>query len=156
MRKYWHTALALVVVVTSSVGVAAQQAAAPTPLPPKPPTQAQMDLLNSVVFENREALGSAAAAGQRLVASGMRAAPGKSVVAGWNSGHAAHCGWFLDSGGNEWFYIYPLEGGILYTINDLYVGQGLQVPCGEGYWIAWFVTNASTGAYNQTYSYSFK
>jgi hypothetical protein len=158
MRKYRHTALALAlaVVVTSSVGVAAQQTAAPTYSPPKPPTQAQVDLLNSVVSQNREALVKAAAAGQRLVASGARAAAGKSVVSGWNFAHATNCGWFLDGGGNEWFYIYPQEGGIVYAINDLYVSQGLQISCGDGNWFGRYVTNTNTGAYSQTLSYNYK
>lgn len=158
MRKYRYTALALAVVATSSVGVAAQQTAAPTHSPPKPPTptQAQVDLLNSVVSQNREALVKAAAAGQRLVASGARAAAGKLVVSGWNFAHATNCGWFLDGGGNEWFYIWPQEGGIVYAINDLYVSQGLQISCGNGNWFAWFVTDTNTGAYTQTVSYNFQ
>ena len=156
MRKYRHTALALALLFTSSVGAAAQQTAAQQPPAPKAPTQAQMELLNSVVSQNREALDRAAAAGQRLVANGSRAAAGKSVVLGWNYAHATNCGWYLDSSANEWFYIFPQEGGIIYTINDLYVGQGLAIPCGEGYWIGWFVTNVSTAAYNQTESYDYK
>ena len=156
MRKYRQTALALALVITSSVGVAAQQTAAPTQSPPKPPTQAQADLLNSVMSQNRDALDKAAAAGQRLVASGARAAAGKQVVAGWNFAHATHCGWYIDGSANEWFYIYPQEGGIVYVINDLHVSQGLQVSCGEGYWFAWYVTNTSSGAYIQTYSYNYK
>jgi len=156
MRKYRQTALALTLVVTSSVGVAAQQTAAPTHSPPKLPTQAQMDLLNSVVSQNREALDNAAAAGQRLVANGTRAAAGKAVVSGWNYAHGTNCGWFLDTGGNEWFYIYPPEGGFVYGINDLPLSQGLQISCGAGNWFAWYVTNTTTGAYNQTWSFSYK
>lgn len=53
---------------------------------------------------------------------------------------ACYSGWFRDSSANEWFYIFPKEGGIIYSINDLYTSQGLQVPCGEGYWIGWVVT----------------
>ena len=158
MGRNRYTALAVVLLVTSSVGVSAQQAAAPSQLPskPTPPTQVQVDLLNSVVLENRNASERAAAAGQRLIASGARAAAGKQVVFGWNYAHATHCGWFLDNAFNEWFYIYPQEGGIVFAINDLYVSQGLQISCDAGNWFAWYVDNTSTGHYAQTYSYNFK
>ncbi len=91
-----NSGLALALVFASSVGAAAQQTAAQQPPVPTPPTKAQMDLLYSVVSQNREAADRAAAAGQRLVASGTRAAAGKSVVAGWNFAHASNCGWLVD------------------------------------------------------------
>ena len=155
MLKDRHLALALALVLTSSVGAAAQQTAVQQPPAPMAPTPAQMNLLNSVVSQEQGALKEAAAAGRTLVARGYRTSTG-SVVLGWNYAHATHCGWFIDSSENEWFYIFPQEGGIIYTINDLYTGLGLQVPCGEGYWIGWFVTNTTTGAFVQTYSYSYK
>lgn len=155
MRSYRYMALALGFVVTSSVGVSAQESAAKTSSPPKPPTQAQQALLNTVISQNRQAIENAAASGQKLVAGGSLGAPGKQVVSGWNLAHATNCGWYND-GINEWFFVYPAEGGIVYALNDLYVSQGLQISCGDGNYFAWYVTNTSTGAYNETFSYTFK
>jgi hypothetical protein len=81
-------------------------------------------------------------------------APSAGISAGWNYAHGTNCGWFFD-GTNQWYYIFPWEGGIVYEVNNVYAGQGLQTACVEGNYFAWYVTNTSTGAYTQTYSYPF-
>src|SRR5215475_5383395 len=73
--------------------------------------------------------------------------PTPALVLGWNFAHATNCGWFLDSSGGQWFYIFPSEGGIVFAINNLFISQGLQISCGAGNWFAWHVVNTSTGAY---------
>jgi hypothetical protein len=82
--------------------------------------------------------------------------PTPALVLGWNYAHATYCGWYVDSNGGQWFYIYPAEGGIVYAINNLYISQGLQISCGNANWFAWHVVNTTTGAYDQTWSYSYK
>ncbi len=91
--------------------------------------------------------------------------PAAPITLGWHYGHAAFCGWFLDSGGNQWFYIfltdtdaafsYPTINGLIFGINNLFIGQGMAPPCAMGHWIAWHVVNSSSGAFDQTYSYPY-
>jgi hypothetical protein len=121
--------------------------------PPGPgPTPDQRALLKAAVAEH---IGVAQTPGGAAV-TGSKNRNAATLTSGWNYAHASYCGWYVDSSGGQWFYIYPVEGGIIYTINNLYTSQGLQVPCGEGYYIGWYVTNPSTGAYSQTESYTYK
>ncbi len=65
--------------------------------------------------------------------------------------HATYCGWFYD-GTNQWYYVYPAEGGIVYVLNNLYASLGLQTTCGEGHYAAVYCTNSSC-SFDQTISY---
>ena len=119
---------------------------------PTAPTKQQMELLKAAVAE-RAGNGVAQTAGAPATgAKGVKAA----IVLGWNFFHATNCGWFVDGSGGQWFYIFPSEGGIWFTINNLYTSQGLQISCGDGNFFGVFVVNTSTGAFNQTISYTFK
>jgi hypothetical protein len=114
------------------------------------PSNEQMSLLKSLAAQH------AASAQPSATVTGSKATTRNALNLGWNYAHATYCGWYVDSNGGQWFYIFPQEGGIIYTINNLYTSQGLQVPCGQGYYIGWYVTNTTTGAYIQTESYTFK
>ena len=134
-----------------SMGIAMAQ-------PPSPPTPQQEQLLKGLVAEHAAAVQNGLVAAGAVL-SGSKAQIKNAIVnipTGWNYAHATNCGWYLDGSGGQWFYIFPSEGGIIYYINNLYASQGLQVPCGEGYYIGWYVTNSNTGAYIQTESYAFK
>jgi hypothetical protein len=70
---------------------------------------------------------------------------------GWSSWYnASDCGWYIDSSGNQWFFIYPSQGGIIYEYNDLAIGQALAVPCPPGNWIRYYYTGQSPYSFNQT------
>jgi len=90
-----------------------------------------------------------------VVASGGVAATG-SVSAGWNYFHAYNCEWYVDSSGNQYFFVYPSEGGYWYSVNNLYAIPGLQTSCVNGNWEAVYVTNTSTGAFDYAVSYPFR
>ncbi|PZR87397.1 MAG: hypothetical protein DLM68_08640 [Hyphomicrobiales bacterium] len=132
-----------------SMGIAVAQA----PSPPTP-SPSHMQVLKALAAQHAATTTTpgAAATGSKANLTNLTA----KIPLGWNTAHATNCGWFVDSGGGQWFYILPSEGGIIFEINNSNISQGLQVPCGEGYFISWFVTDSDTGAYNQTFSYSFK
>ncbi len=56
----------------------------------------------------------------------------------------------------QWFYIFPQEGGVVFTVDNLYAGQALQIACVNGNWFGWHVVDVPTGAYDQVQSYDFK
>jgi hypothetical protein len=121
-----------------------------------PPTQMQ-EVLQGLAKQRAASLAAGNAA--TVAANGSKADVDEvspNLTVGWNYAHASFCGWYLDSNGNQWFSVFPAEGGIVYAINNLYISQGLQISCAAGNWFAWFVNNPSTGAYNQTLSYYYK
>src|ERR1700730_442988 len=134
------------IAIGCSMSVAAAQSAA------QPPQAAQENLLKTLAAQHA----ATATAGVSVSETGSKKASGTTIALGWNFVHATNCGWFVDSGGGQWFYIFPEEGGIIFAINNLFMSQGLQVPCGEGFWIGWHVTNTTTGAFDQTKSFPFK
>jgi hypothetical protein len=138
---------AATVAFVCSVGVAAAQNT-PTPSPQAVSPDEMRAILQKLAQQRANTNANA-----NGVQSGTYNYP--PLVVGWNFAHATNCGWFFD-GTNQWFYIFPSEGGIVYTLNNLYTSQGLQISCSDGNWFGWHVLNTSTGAYDQTISYTFK
>jgi len=138
-----------------SAGVATAQNT-PTPSPQALAPEAMQSVLQSLAKQRAGAVANAASTAAQ---SGSKAdvqnlnAP---IPLGWNYAHATNCGWFKSGTGPDWFYIFPSEGGIVYILNSLYVSQGLQISCGDANWFGWHVIDASSGAYDQTVSFSFK
>jgi len=126
-----------------SVDIAVAQA-------PTPPSKEQMTLLKSLAAQH-----AAVAQTSGAPATGAKPKSGAAIVSGWNFFHATNCGWFVDNFGNQIFYIFPSEGGEVFTDN-LFTSQGLQISCVAGNFFGIFVTNPSSGAFNQTISYTFK
>ena len=134
-----------------SIGVAEAQVAGPGS--PGPSLQQMQQVLNALAQQHK-ASGAAVGApsnGSRADINNLNA----PVVSGWNTAHATNCGWFLDSSNNQWYYVFPIEGGIVFGINNPNIAYGLLTPCTNGNLFAWFVTNTSSGAFNQTYSYPY-
>lgn len=122
--------------------------------PEKPSIPAeQQQLLKALTQQHAK---SASAAAPNVPATMSKAAAGKAISLGWHFAHATNCGWFTPGNGDQWFYIFPSEGGSIFVINNLHASQGLQVPCSNGNWIGWHVIDASTGAFDQTQSFDFK
>jgi hypothetical protein len=90
------------------------------------------------------------------VASGGVAATGQAISSGWNYFHAYNCSWYVDSSGNQYFFVWPSEGGYFYSVNNLYVIPGLQISCVNGNWEGVYVTDTSTGAFDFTYSFPYQ
>jgi hypothetical protein len=137
------------IAIGCSMSVAAAQSAAQ---PPQAARQEQENLLKTLAAQHA----ATPTAGVSVSETGSKKGGGTNSALGWNYAHATACGWFVDSGGGQWFYIFPQEGGIIFGINNLYMSQGLQVPCGQGFLIGWHVTNSATGAFDQTESFPFK
>jgi hypothetical protein len=68
--------------------------------------------------------------------------------------HATTCGWFVDGNGNQFFFIFPppAESGVVFAINNLFVGQALQISCVNAFLFEINVINGATGAFNETFS----
>ena len=135
-----------------SIGVAEAQVAGPGS--PGPSLQ-QMQQVLSALAQQHKASGAAVGApssGSRADINNLNA----PVVSGWNTAHATNCGWFLDGSGNQWYYVFPIEGGIVFTINNINTALGLLTPCVNGNLFAIDVVNGNTGAYNQTESFPYR
>ena len=135
-----------------SIGVAEAQVAGPGS--PGPSLQQMQQVLN-VLAQQHKASGAAVGApssGSKADINNLNA----PVVSGWNTAHATNCGWFLDSSNNQWYYVFPIEGGIVFTINNINTALGLLTPCVNGNLFAIDVVNGNTGAYNQTESFPYR
>ena len=91
--------------------------------------------------------------GAQTIAGG---AAGRALNTGWNTIHAEHCRTYFD-GSRTWLYVYsrPSEGRIFAT-STWQVQNVIEPHCALGNWIAFYVTNATTGSWNSVYTYSFK
>ena len=143
MKTVGMAAIALV----CSVEICAAQA-------PQAPVAADEQRAIELAVAKQLNLPKAAPGAAPIVASGGVGATG-SVSAGWNYFHVYNCSWYQDSSGNQYFFVYPSEGGYWYSVNNLYVIPGLQTSCVNGNWEAVYVTNTSTGACDQTFSYPY-
>jgi len=136
-----------------SIGVAEAQVAEPSSPGGLSPEKMQQ-VLNALAQQHKA---SGAAVG--APSSGSRAdinnlsAP---IPTGFNFFHGTFCGWFVDGSGNQWYYVFPIEGGIVFTINNINTALGLLTPCVNGNLFAIDVVNGNTGAYNQTESFPYR
>ena len=138
------TALAATAAFVCSMGVAAAQ-------PAGPPEPAGPEVVNSLISNQAMA---AATAGK--AAMGGRAQNGATnTPTGWNYFHATYCEWYYD-GTNNWLFVYPQEGGYWYYANNIYVTNTYETACVNGNWVAVWVYNGSTGAYNYVWTYPYK
>lgn len=133
------TALAATAAFVCSMGVAAAQPAEPV-APQGPAT------VDAIITPAAKAL---AAAG-RSVTGAASATP-----TGWNYFHATYCEWYYD-GTNNWLIVYPQEGGTWYVANNIYATNNYQTACVNGNWVAVWVYNGSSGAYNYIWTYPYK
>jgi hypothetical protein len=118
------------------------------------PSLQQMQQVLSALAQQHKASGAAVGApstGSRADINNLNA----PVSLGWNFAHATNCGWFVDSSNNQWYLVFPIEGGMVFSINNPNVAYGLLTPCTNGNLFAWFVTNTSSGAFAQTFSYPY-
>ena len=105
-----------------------------------------------------------AAPGASATGGASVANPAAPISTGFHYGTATNCGWFFD-GSNQWFYIFigNMDGAntglgttyLLYILNNIYGGVGMAPSCSMGHYIGWFVTNSSSGSFNQTESYPY-
>lgn len=135
------------IALACSAGICAAQQA------PTPPNEQQRQVMQAVAQHLN--LPRAVPGAAPVMVSGGVAANGAPASAGWNYFHAYYCSWYLDSSGNQYFYVWPSEGGYWYAVNNLYAAQGLQISCANGNWEAVYVTNTSSGAFDETYSYPY-
>ncbi len=74
---------------------------------------------------------------------------------GFTAVHATNCGWFTDGFGNQFFLVFPQEGGIIFEVNNQNIAHGLMVPCVNGDFVGINVIDAA-GDFNLTFSFPFK
>ena len=135
-----------------SIGVAEAQVAGPGG--PQGPSLQQMQQVLNTLAQEHKASGApvgAPSSGSRADLNNLNA---PSVAPAFVTGHATNCGWFQDSGGNQWYYVFPIEGGIVFGINNPNIAYGLLTPCTNGNLFSWFVID-SAGHFNQTFSFPY-
>jgi hypothetical protein len=79
-----------------------------------------------------------------------------NVPLGFNFFHAYNCGWFTPDFVNNWFYVFPQEGGVWISINNIYDSLGLNVGCHDANLEAVHVINSSSGSWDQTESWPYR
>jgi hypothetical protein len=84
------------------------------------------------------------------VHSGARA----SATTGWNYFHATNCLSYYD-GSTNWVYVYPREGGFWFTPDRVFQ-ETFLIQCQQGYWVAIYVFDATTGNFSEVYTYDFR
>ena len=140
-----------------SIGIAAAQGLpGPNPQAGAGPSPEKMQQVLSALAQQHAAMGIAAGApssGGRADIDNLSAA---NVPTGFNFFHAYNCGWFTPNGSDQWFYVFPQEGGIWFVINNINVALGLNVACNNANLEAVNVINSSTGAFNQTESWPYR
>jgi hypothetical protein len=72
---------------------------------------------------------------------------------GWKYVHATNCSVYSD-GSTAWLYVFPQEGGYLFTANPVHMIT-LAPACQAGNWIGIYVYDFS-GNWNQILTYSYK
>jgi hypothetical protein len=135
-----------------SIGVAEAQVAGPGGQGPS--LQQQQQVLNALA-QQQKASGAAVGApstGSRVDINNLNAPSAPGFVP---AVHATNCGWFSPDGVAQWYYVFPLEGGIVFVINNPNVAYGLLTPCTNGNIFTYFVTD-SAGHYNQTFSWPYR
>ena len=139
-------AFAAAVGLLCSTGVALAQDASAPPTQPFDAVQLQ---------RSRGATpGAAPSSGGGVIDKG--GTPGATpLVSGWNYFHAYNCQWYYD-GATNWIYVYSPEGLYFYYPNNDFVAKTILTGCVNGYWEAVYVTNTTTGAFNQVYTYYYK
>ena len=134
-----------------SIGVAEAQVAEPSSPGGLSPEKMQQ-VLNALAQQHK-ASGAAVGApssGSRADINNLSA----SIPTGFNFFHGTFCGWFVDGSGNQWYYVFPIEGGLVFGINNPNIAYGLLTPCTNGNLFSWFVTDAA-GHFNQTFSFPY-
>lgn len=122
------------------------------------PDLARLDQARQLLSAVTQKLGlNERAPGTRLVeATGsipMSGTSGTSIPTGWNYFHATNCGWFSPDFTNNYFYIYPQEGGFYWELNNPTIATALALGCAHNNQMAVYVVDPSTGAFNETWSY---
>ena len=113
-----------------------------------------LQVLHALAEEHALAPGykvGAPATGSRASTSNLSA----TFPLGFNFFHATHCGLFVDGGGNQFFFVFPQEGGVVFGVNNENIAHGLMVPCVDGNFFAINVIDLS-GTFDETFSFTFK
>jgi hypothetical protein len=138
-----------------SIGVAAAQGLPPNPQATLGPSPEKIQQVLNGLAKQRAAMGLTAGASYSFAKPDIDNLSAANVPTGWNTGHAWNCGWFTPNGSDQWFYVFPLEGGIWFTINSVPTAQGLAVSCANGNLEGVFVVNPN-GTFTQTFSFPFR
>ena len=120
----------------------------------QPRVEEALQVLQALAQQHRLAPGykvGAPATGSRASTSNLSAA----FPIGFNVVHATNCGWFGDNFGNQIFFVFPQEGGIVFEVNNENIAHGLMVPCVNGDFFGFNVVD-SAGDFNFTMSFPFK
>ena len=140
-----------------SIGVAAAQGlGAPNTQAGSGPTPDQMHQVLVELAAQHAALKLPAgtpATGGRADLNNLSAA---NVPLGFNGFHAYNCGWFTPNGVDQWFYVFPQEGGVWFSVNNLNIALGLNVACNNANLEFVHVINSNTGAFDQTESFPYR
>jgi hypothetical protein len=72
---------------------------------------------------------------------------------GWKYIHVTNCSIYSD-GSSTWLYVFPQEGGYLFTANPAFV-LTLAPACQTGNWIGVYIYDVH-GNWNQILTYSYK
>jgi hypothetical protein len=164
MHKYLVVA-GLALVGTASLAAAQTSGESPagntsTSNPPPlaaPPSPEVMKALSQQITNSRGAAASANGVLPPMTGGGSNtgSSSAPAVALGWHYFHETNCSWYSD-GTNNFFYVWPSEGGYWYTVNNLYTEVALTTSCVHGYWEALYVVDTVTGRYTETYSYNFQ
>jgi hypothetical protein len=133
-------------------GAAAQQIGLPSATGAGP-SKDQLDLAKALVAKTEAQFAGKSAP----AASGaINVVNGHTTTAGPNGSftrHATYCSWY-SSGSNQYFYIFPQEGGYIYWINNLYSSTIASNARVQGNYFIYYTD--SSGSIYQTVSYPFK
>jgi hypothetical protein len=77
-----------------------------------------------------------------------------AVQVGFVGFHAYNCGWFTN-GTNNIFYIFPQEGGLIETFDNIIASIGLQIGCAQAN-LMFINVISSSGAFNQNESFPYR
>lgn len=135
-----------------SLGIAAAQEVPASPVSP--------EVLGNLVSKIRPAPtnGTMATAQPDAATSGGGASITNgqgNLPLGFNFFHGTNCDWFTD-GTNNFLFVFPQEGGFVFTENNLFETQTFLTTCVNGNFFGINVINTSTGAFNQILTFPFK
>ena len=112
-------------------------------------------LLGSLAVAHAQTPTSAAQGTANYSSTSANGQPAATPTTGWHFVHTANCYTFNDGAGNIWLYVYSVEGGVFATADPNFQ-NAIAPACQTGNWIAFLVTDATTGAWSQVFTYTFK
>jgi hypothetical protein len=115
------------------------------------------DVLNKLIpqAKNGSVTTNAASSHASLRGGGASLEAVGNAAAGWNYFHATNCEWVTD-GSNDFTFVFPQEGGYWFVENDIYATDTFDTACTNGNWVAVYVTDSSSGAFDRIFTYPYK